>query len=178
MPPDPRYVILTAMFASEGAGVSLHGGPIGFDSLPWTLLTPENPAALFTQAELAHLSSPNTAYAIFRLTSPNGDQGFPGKLVIEALVAVIGPGEQERKYRTASDARAASPEYDLGSIVLAYRAKLDEEGKKVVTPVNLTQVHFIFISIMCGCIVCVDIILSTGASTWRRVCARLLMWRP
>ncbi|KAF5374514.1 hypothetical protein D9615_009094 [Tricholomella constricta] len=91
------------------------------------------------QANGDHLSSPTTAYAIFRLVSPDGDQGYPGKLIVEALVALIGPGEQERKYRTPADVpQAIAPEYDLGSIVLTYRAKIDE-GKEVVTPINLTQ---------------------------------------
>ncbi|KAG5652985.1 hypothetical protein H0H81_002810 [Sphagnurus paluster] len=128
--------------ANENPRVSLHGGPTGFDTASWTLLTPENPATLFSEAELAHLSSPTAAHVIFRLVSPDGDQGYPGKLIVEALVVLIGPGEQERKYRLPDEApRAASPEYDLGSIVLIYRAKLDEEGKQVVTPVNLTQAH-------------------------------------
>ncbi|KAF8055540.1 galactose mutarotase-like domain-containing protein [Lyophyllum atratum] len=126
--------------ANENPRVSLHGGPIGFDAVPWTLLTSANPATLFSEAELKHLSSPNVAFAIFRLISADGDQGYPGKLVIEALVALVGPGEQERKYRTPADVpQAIAPEYDLGSIVLTYRAKLDEVGKKTVTPLNLTQ---------------------------------------
>ncbi|KAG5645095.1 hypothetical protein DXG03_006909 [Asterophora parasitica] len=82
------------------------------------------------EAELSHLSSPTTDHAIFRLISPDGNQGFPGKLILEALVAIIGPGKQERKYRTTTDIpQAVGPEYDLGSIVLTYRAKLDEEKK-------------------------------------------------
>ncbi|GLB40742.1 putative galactose mutarotase-like protein [Lyophyllum shimeji] len=126
--------------ANENPRVSLHGGPTGFDAVPWTLLTPENPATLFTEAEIKHLSSPNVTHAIFRLVSPDGDQGYPGKLVVEALIALVAPGAQERKYRTPADVpQVVGPEYDLGSIVLTYRAKLDEEGKKVVTPVNLTQ---------------------------------------
>lgn len=116
--------------------MSLHGGPTGFDALPWTLLSPETPSNLFSVTELAHLSSPNSTHAIFRLTSADGDQGYPGKLVVEALVALVGPGEQDHKYENGD-----RPEYDLGSIVLAYRAKLDEEGKEVVTPINLTQVR-------------------------------------
>ncbi|KAG6832745.1 hypothetical protein H0H87_000594 [Tephrocybe sp. NHM501043] len=106
---------------------------------PWKQLSPEDPPTLFTEAELSSLSSPSTSYAVFRLISPDGDEGYQGKLVTEALVALIGPGEQDRKSRASADAQAATPEYDLGSIVLTYRAKLDEE-RKVVTPVNLTQV--------------------------------------
>ncbi|KAF8173598.1 galactose mutarotase-like domain-containing protein [Mycena galopus ATCC 62051] len=125
---------------NEGTRVSLHGGPTGFDALPWTLLTPEDPPSLFNAKELAHItvtSSPSS-HAVFRLVSPDGDQGFPGKLITEVLVALIEPGEQERKYRKPGDT-SENEEYDLGSIVFVYRAKLDEGDKKVVTPVNLTQ---------------------------------------
>ncbi|KAJ7483540.1 hypothetical protein FB451DRAFT_1029358, partial [Mycena latifolia] len=78
------------------------------------------------------------SYAVFRLVSPDGDQGYPGKLITEALIAVIEPGEQERKYRKPGDT-TENEEYDLGSVVFVYRAKLDEGDKQVVTPVNLTQ---------------------------------------
>lgn len=127
------------MFTLENPRVSLHGGPKGFDASPWTLLTPETPSILFTAAELAHvpITSPPSSHAIFRLVSPDGDQGYPGKLILEALVGLVGPGEQARKYLQAGD---VAEEYDLGSVVLVYRAKLDEPDKKVVTPVNLTQV--------------------------------------
>ncbi|RDB29426.1 Aldose 1-epimerase [Hypsizygus marmoreus] len=125
----------TAM-ANENPRVSLHGGPTGFDALPWTLLSADTPPTLFSAAELAHLSSPSSTHAIFRLISPDGDQGYPGKLVVEALVALIGPGEQEDRLKM-EDVNAH--EHDLGSIVLVYRARLDENGKRVVTPVNLTQ---------------------------------------
>lgn len=113
----------------------------------WTLLTLDTPPTLFTVAELEHLSpsSSTSAHAVFRLISPDGDQGYPGNLVIEALVALVGPGEQERKYKVAGD-YSDTPEYDLGSIVLVYRAKLDEGGNKVVTPVNLTQVRILFLT--------------------------------
>ncbi|KAF7337061.1 Galactose mutarotase-like protein [Mycena venus] len=126
--------------ANEGERVSLHGGPTGFDALLWTLLTPENPPTLFSAKELAHISitSSPSSHAVFRLVSADGDQGYPGKLVTEVLVALIEPGDQERKYRKPGDT-AENEEYDLGSVVFVYRAKLDEGAKKVVTPVNLTQ---------------------------------------
>lgn len=120
--------------ANENPRVSLHGGPRGFDAVIWTLLTPETPPTLFTAHELDHFSASSTsAHAIFRLISPDGDQGYPGKLIVEALVALIGPS----KYPTYEE--HLTPEYDLGSIVVVYRAKLEEGEKKVVTPVNLTQ---------------------------------------
>ncbi|KAJ7340689.1 galactose mutarotase-like domain-containing protein [Mycena albidolilacea] len=125
---------------NEGERVSLHGGPTGFDALPWKLLTPDDPPTLFSAKELAHipLTSAPSSHAVFRLVSADGDQGFPGKLVTEVLVALIEPGEQDRKYRKPGDT-AENEEYDLGSVVFVYRAKLDEGNKKIVTPVNLTQ---------------------------------------
>ncbi|KAF9058964.1 galactose mutarotase-like protein [Rhodocollybia butyracea] len=121
---------------NEGSRVSLHGGPTGFDSLPWELLTPTSPPQLFTPAELAHLPplSPPTSYAIFRLVSPDGDQGFPGELTTEVLVALVPPSEEERQYLEPGE-QSAGAEWDLGSVVYVYRAKVD----KGVTPVNLTQ---------------------------------------
>ncbi|KAJ3997065.1 galactose mutarotase-like domain-containing protein [Lentinula boryana] len=121
---------------NEGSRVSLHGGPVGFDSLCWTRLTPNTPPALFTEAELAHLPplSVATSYGIFRLVSPDGDQGYPGTMSTEVLIALIPPVEQERKYVEPGQV-APSAEWDLGSILYVYRAKVD----KGVTPVNLTQ---------------------------------------
>ncbi|KAJ7195632.1 galactose mutarotase-like domain-containing protein [Mycena pura] len=126
--------------ANENSRVSLHGGPTGFDAVPWTLLTQDDPPTLFTAAELAHISlaAPPSAHAVFRLVSPAGDQGYPGTLVLETLVALVEPGEQARVYRKPGD-RAANEEYDLGSVVFVYRAKLAEGQGKLVTPVNLTQ---------------------------------------
>ncbi|KAG6877500.1 hypothetical protein C0993_006602 [Termitomyces sp. T159_Od127] len=124
--------------ANEGPNVSLHGGTTGFDSMPWTQLNADDPPTLFTTAELSNLQSPNISFAIFRLVSPDGNEGFPGKLVVEALVALISPGEQGRQYRAAGISPLETPEYDLGSIVLVYRAKLDEK-EEAITPVNLTQ---------------------------------------
>lgn len=76
--------------------------------------------------------------AIFRLVSEDGDQGFPGKLVTEAFIALIAPVIQTQRTNDPSDEGNLS--YELGSIVLIYRSKLDEKTKKIVTPVNLTQV--------------------------------------
>ncbi|KAH0584875.1 hypothetical protein H2248_008153 [Termitomyces sp. 'cryptogamus'] len=124
--------------ANEGPNISLHGGITGFDSMSWTQLNSEDPPTLFTAAEVRNLRSPNTSYAIFRLISPDGNEGFPGKLIVEALVALIGPGEQGRKSGVTGEPSLETTEYNLGSIILVYRAKLDEK-EKVVTPVNLTQ---------------------------------------
>ena len=127
----------------ENPRVSLHGGPKGFDTAIWTLITTDMSAILFTASELRHFSAPSTsAYAIFRLISPGGDQGYPGKLIIEVLIALIGPREVERKDATPPDHTLRAPlDSDLGSIVVVYRAKLDEGEKELVTPINLTQVR-------------------------------------
>jgi len=127
----------TAM-ANENPKVSLHGGPIGFDAKVWTLVTPESPSTLFSFTELSYLESHNTvSCAIFRLVSEDGDQGFPGKLVTEAFVALIAPTLQTQRTNDPSDEENLS--YELGSILLIYRSNLDEKTKKFVTPVNLTQ---------------------------------------
>ena len=57
---------------------------------------------------------------MFRLKSPDGDQGYPGELTVEVLFALLGP----------------DAEGSLGSLLYVYRAKVD----KGLTPVNLTQV--------------------------------------
>jgi aldose 1-epimerase len=112
----------------ESPLVSLHGGPIGFDALPWARLSCDTPPELFSPAELAHIHTlSESSYAIFCLKSPSGDQGFPGAIKVEALIALMAP----EKTRPMA-------EYSLGSIVLVYRARL--EDTKVVTPINLTQV--------------------------------------
>ncbi|KAK0223541.1 galactose mutarotase-like domain-containing protein [Armillaria fumosa] len=113
--------------ANESPRVSLHGGPIGFDSLPWTLLSADTPPTLFSKAELGHFSGEeNSSHAIFRLVSPSGDQGYPGKLTIEVLVSLLAPEPQIME---------AGKEFNLGSLVYVYRAKVNEG----VTAINLTQ---------------------------------------
>lgn len=113
--------------ANESPRVSLHGGPIGFDSLPWTLLSADTLSTLFSKAELGHFSGEeNSSHAIFRLVSPSGDQGYPGELTIEVLISLLAPEPQVME---------AGKEFNLGSLVYVYRAKVNE----TVTPVNLTQ---------------------------------------
>ncbi|KAJ7592543.1 galactose mutarotase-like domain-containing protein [Mycena floridula] len=113
--------------ANENPRVSLHGGPVGFDFVNWKLLDENNPPILFSSKELAHLpeSTTATSHAIFRLVSPDGDQGYPGELTAEVLVALVEPAPQERQ----------TGEANLGSLIYVYRAKVD----KGVTPVNITQ---------------------------------------
>ncbi|KAK2459911.1 hypothetical protein APHAL10511_008111 [Amanita phalloides] len=117
---------------NESPIVSLHGGPKGFDVAEWTRLGAHADTKLFTQAELSEISKlMHDTYSIFRLVSADADQGFPGNLVVEVLVALLPPGGEK------SDLRPQ--DVKIGSVVLIYRAKLDENGRKVVTPVNLTQ---------------------------------------
>ncbi|KAF8888966.1 galactose mutarotase-like domain-containing protein [Mucidula mucida] len=103
---------------NQSERVSLHGGPVGYDSLPWEQLT--TPPTLFSKAELSHF---HDSHAIFRLVSPDGEQGYPGTLTMEVLVALLPP-------KTTSSTTS-----DMGSLIYVYRAKVDKD----VTPINLTQ---------------------------------------
>ncbi|EJD07057.1 galactose mutarotase-like protein [Fomitiporia mediterranea MF3/22] len=107
--------------------VSLHGGPKGFDDVDWEPIDPFS-STLFSDEEKVSIGSIPAA-VIFRYTSPDGDQGFPGTLLNEVLIGLVNPSQ------VAID--NAKQEYPLGSILFVYRAKLIEEKK--VTPVNLTQ---------------------------------------
>lgn len=57
---------------AQDRGQSLHGGPDGFDQRLWELVEHQ------------------TSYAVLRLVSPHGDQGFPGEVVAEARWEVEG----------------------------------------------------------------------------------------
>lgn len=116
--------------SNEAPTVSLHGGQKGWDSLVWTPLLDPSEIQLFTQDEINTLGAelqPPTG-VVFTRTSEDGEEGYPGKLRVEVLVALVPPkGNQVER-----------AEVNLGAIVLLYRAKLEEDGK--VTPINLTQV--------------------------------------
>ncbi|PPQ66714.1 hypothetical protein CVT24_008815 [Panaeolus cyanescens] len=115
---------------NETPEVSLHGGPVGYDAKAWDVLSLEDPPTLFSAVELSQIGSlADGSYAFFRLVSPSGDQGYPGKLVVETLIALVPPEKAQSVQGVAA----------LGSAILIYRAKLDSEGIKTVTPVNLTQ---------------------------------------
>lgn len=114
--------------ATENPKVSLHGGPTGYDAVMWTVLSKDEAPQLFSKPEVGRIRSlPEKSYALFRFISPDGDQGYPGELLTEVLMALISsaPGD-----------RAAGK---LGHVVIVYRSKLDSQ-EKTVTPVNLTQV--------------------------------------
>lgn len=87
-------------------------------------------ATLFSDNEKVTIGSMPAA-VVFRYTSPDGDQGFPGALLTEVLVGLIDPGQ--------TSPSGAKGENNLGSILFVYRAKLLDENK--VTPINLTQVN-------------------------------------
>lgn len=126
-------LIYAQLLILESPKVSLHGGPKGFDAAEWTHLSTPSDAKLFTQAEQVEISKLGVGtYSIFSLESPDADQGYPGKLAVEVLVALIPPGGEEADVRPQ--------QVKIGSVVIIYRAILDEKGKKVVTPINLTQV--------------------------------------
>lgn len=110
--------------AAESPSVQLHGGPDGFDKRDWAIV-PVSESKLFSEKEKEAIQNKLASATIFGLTSPDGDQGYPGELYSEVLLALAQPAGQG----------------ELGSLLLIYRAKVTGKGgEKVVTPVNLTQV--------------------------------------
>jgi aldose 1-epimerase len=67
----------------------LHGGSIGFDRRPWS-----------SEA----FQAPGEAGVVFRLTSPDGDQGYPGALFAEARYALSEAGELRVELSATTDA--------------------------------------------------------------------------
>ncbi len=63
---------------------ALHGGPVGFDRANWRIAAHDGGAVTFA------------------LTSPHGDQGFPGTLEVSATYA-IAPGELRLAYTATTD---------------------------------------------------------------------------
>lgn len=110
--------------------MSLHGGPGGFDRSTFQPLSTDQ-SQLFTPIELALIKKSISSATIFAHTSPAGDEGYPGELLVEVLVAVLKPAG-------GNTASATSREQHLGSVVLDYRAQI-KGNAKTVTPVNLTQ---------------------------------------
>ncbi|RDX56960.1 galactose mutarotase-like protein [Lentinus brumalis] len=119
--------------ANEKPTVSLHGGVKGFDQYVWEPLVDPSASQLFTPAELATIQTRIPTSIIFRRISEDGEEGYPGKLLIEALVGLAQP--EGLPNQTPDGAK----EWNLGSVVLVYRAKLLDENK--ITPINLTQPH-------------------------------------
>ena len=69
-----------------GSPHQLHGGPEGFDRRRWTVVA----------------SAPRQA--VFRLHSPDGDQGYPGAVTAEAAVSLPGQGVIELELRATTTA--------------------------------------------------------------------------
>ncbi|KIO34641.1 hypothetical protein M407DRAFT_240484 [Tulasnella calospora MUT 4182] len=119
---------------NQDADVQLHGGHDGFDKRVFTPVDPSDFSAysLFSEAEKEQIVQLMPAAAIFKFTSPDKDEGYPGQLDLEVLVALVQPGSAPKS--------KLEGEYELGSVIIVYRAKVEGEGgKKTVTPVNLTQ---------------------------------------
>ncbi|KAG9018950.1 hypothetical protein FRB90_007941 [Tulasnella sp. 427] len=119
---------------NQDAEVQLHGGHDGFDKRVFTVIDPTDFEAytLFSGAEKEQILNLMPGAVIFKLSSPDKDEGYPGKLDLEVLVAVVQPAD--------GTAPKLDGEYQLGSVVVVYRAKVEGEGgNKTVTPVNLTQ---------------------------------------
>ncbi|KAG8905183.1 hypothetical protein FRB99_000548, partial [Tulasnella sp. 403] len=111
---------------------NLHGGADGFDRRVFEVVDPSDRTQyeLFSEQEKDAIQT-LPASAIFKLTSPAGDQGFPGRLNLEVLLGLAHPGSAPKSLE--------SSEFEQGSVVILYRAKLDGAQEKTVTPVNLTQ---------------------------------------
>ena len=116
--------------SNESPTVSLHGGITGWDLQPWEPLPDPSAAQLFTPAEISRLQADAPTSIIFRRESPDGEEGYPGRLLVEVLVRLAQP-----QGKPTEDGKL----WKLGSVLLLYRAKLLDEGK--VTPINVTQVR-------------------------------------
>ncbi|KAH9921186.1 galactose mutarotase-like protein [Epithele typhae] len=117
--------------ANEKPTVSLHGGVKGFDQYPWEPLVDPSASELFTPAELATLQTRAPSSMIFKRISEDGEEGFPGTLLCETLVALAQP--EGAPAQTADGTK----ERNLGSVIIVHRAKLLDDGK--ITLINLTQ---------------------------------------
>lgn len=89
--------------ATNEAGNTLHGGPDGFDARAWEVL------------------DAGPAHATLGLTSPDGDQGFPGRLEARAAYTVA-PGEVRLRLTARTDATT------LVNLTSHLYVQLDGEG--------------------------------------------------
>lgn len=134
--PSDRSHYFSLSCRTGNTSVSLHGGPTGFDSLPFALLKSADQSTLFTKAELETITKEipgETSSSLWKLVSEDEDQGFPGRLTVEIFVGLKGGSEKDQSTN--------DEDLNLGSIIIVYRAKVEgKNGEKVVTPINLTQV--------------------------------------
>jgi aldose 1-epimerase len=89
---DGRFAIDGALFlvaANDGPN-ALHGGEDGFDRRNWTL------EAFGTEPE---------PFAVYRLTSADGDQGFPGELCVRLRYSLTGDKSLNLSFEATTDRR-------------------------------------------------------------------------
>ncbi|MBF7682093.1 galactose mutarotase [Acinetobacter sp. B5B] len=79
----------TYQLEKNNAPNTLHGGSLGYDKRVWGV------KPLVTQGD--------TVKAALTLTSPNGDQGFPGKLDIEVIYSLSDQNEFKIEYKANTD---------------------------------------------------------------------------
>ncbi|CAO1631997.1 unnamed protein product [Sympodiomycopsis kandeliae] len=124
-----------------GEGVCHHGGPSKendkvqggnqagpFDRLVWQKLSSDQ-VTLFEGQDAG--SSQDQSQAVFSVTSPSDDNGFPGELLIEARISLVAPSSSK------SDGSVRLGQ-SAGSVRLEYRAKILNHSA-TATPLNLTH---------------------------------------
>lgn len=118
---------------SGSPNVQLHGGVEGYDKRVFVKL-PVAETTLFSPSEKKAIES-LAAAQVWTYTSPDGEEDFPGALRLEVLTALLPAPASEAKSPSATSQDA---EYNLGSVLIVYRAAL-EQGASGPTPINLTQ---------------------------------------
>lgn len=122
------YQAIVNPVSNEHPKVSLHGGVEGFDTKDWKKIGTSE-ATLFSEKEKKDIASlPDSV--IFTHISKDGDQGFPGDLLVEVLFAVSSGNPQTQ---------LLAKTIGVGSLYIVYRARLLEGSKSRITPINLTQ---------------------------------------
>lgn len=109
--------------------MSLHGGIEGFNTRDWKKIGISE-ATLFSEKEKKDIANLPDG-AIFTHISKEGDQGFPGELLVEVLFAVSSGNPQTQ---------LLAKTIGVGSLYIVYRARLLEGSRSRITPINLTQV--------------------------------------
>ncbi|EPQ30676.1 uncharacterized protein PFL1_01577 [Pseudozyma flocculosa PF-1] len=131
----------------SAGGVSLHGGPAPaslsspdsieqkgpFDRAIWQHVADADSQLFFNSGYTSQPGAESPASsAIFAIESPHGDNGYPGRLRVEVLVAVL-PASAATEGETRSPLLGTSE----GSFLIRYRAKILDDV--AATPLNLTQ---------------------------------------